>query len=195
MSQTSPSAMTYRPAAGAPGKPRSASEGEGGDHHHVPVPKAAIIAIGALLLASVIMVGLSQLTGLGQASAVTIDVSQRYALVFEDADDGNIVVRDPASGAVVHRFEGDIENGFVRVALRALIFDRKQAGIGPEVPFDLLETGGGRLFLSDPSTGEFVALGAFGGENGQRFVPLAEAADRAGLAQQPGLVTLKGDPR
>ncbi|MEM7766386.1 MAG: photosynthetic complex assembly protein PuhC [Pseudomonadota bacterium] len=162
------------------------------DHHdEVPVPKAAIIAVGLLMVASVLLVGLSQLSGIGQATAIEIQAEERFALVFTDGAPGTIEVSDPGTGTVIHAFDGT-ENGFVRVALSALVFDRKRAGIPPDSPYTLITTEGGPAYLIDPATGEFVALGAFGGDNGHRFDPLIDAARAAGLAQPPQPITLKG---
>lgn len=163
------------------------------DHRHdVPVPRGAIIAVGMMLAVSVALVGLSQMTGLGQSSSIEVEAQHRFALVFADAEDGAIDVRDPADGGLVHRFDGEGQIGFVRVALRALVFDRQTDGIGQDTPFHLLTTESGEAYLTDPATGQFVALNAFGGDNGNQFTALIEAAERSGLALPGGSITLKG---
>jgi len=160
--------------------------------HDVPVPKGAIIAVALVLAATVVLVAISQLTGAGQARSVTIEADRQFALIFSDGADGAIEVSDAASGEAIHAFDPDGQNGFVRVALRALIFDRQRAGVGPDVPFHLLTTPGGQAYLSDPATGQFVALNAFGGDNGTRFAPLVAAAEATGNATRPGIITLGG---
>lgn len=159
----------------------------------VPIPEPAIKAVAIALALVVALVALSQWTGVGQPNGITVDADQRYALLFSDGDEGAIEVSDPVSAAVVHRFESE-ETGFIRVALKALIFDRERAGIGQDQPFHLLTTEAGPAYLLDPATGEFVALSAFGDGNGAQFAPLIEAARTAGIGEPAAGITLKGDP-
>jgi hypothetical protein len=69
--------------------------------------------------------------------------------------------------------------GFLRGALRALVRERRQHGLGDEQPFRLLAHPDGRLTLEDPATGRpHGPLGLRAHQRGP-FCPPAGPAARA----------------
>lgn len=167
--------MAYSSADPDQGQGPVPHRGPAGHDDSVKVPTPAIVAVGLLLIASVLLVGLARISGIGLATPVSIDAQERYALLVTDGDDGSIDIRSAANGDLVHSYPAG-EHGFVRVALSALVFDRQKVGIGSEVPFDLVLTESGQLYLTDPATDQIIPLGAFGGDNAASFQPLLAAA-------------------
>lgn len=135
------------------------------------LPMLPLAAMAALVLSSLIGVGLVRLTGLSaqqQPDAATLAVRQ---LRFEDRDDGGIEVRDARSGALLDTVAPGT-NGFLRSTMRGLVRERKRQGLGPETPFELLGRSDGRLTLVDPGTGRRVDLESFGPSNSAVFARL-----------------------
>jgi putative photosynthetic complex assembly protein len=139
------------------------------------LPILPLAAMAALVLSSLIGVGLVRLAGLSaqqQPDAATLAVRQ---LRFEDRDDGGIEVRDARSGALLDTVAPGT-NGFLRSTMRGLVRERKRQGLGPETPFELLGRSDGRLTLVDPGTGRRVDLESFGPSNSAVFARLMSAA-------------------
>jgi putative photosynthetic complex assembly protein len=135
------------------------------------LPILPLAAMAALVLSSLIGVGLVRLNGLSaqqQPDAATLAVRQ---LRFEDRDDGGIDVRDARSGALLDTVAPGT-NGFLRSTMRGLVRERKRQGLGPETPFELLGRSDGRLTLVDPGTGRRVDLESFGPSNSAVFARL-----------------------
>jgi len=82
-------------------------------------------------------------------------------------------VKDFPQGAVIARFEG--EQGFMRGTLRAMARERRSRNLGPELPFDLVAHGQGRLTLIDPSTQYRIDLESFGPTQLAMFAQLRDA--------------------
>jgi putative photosynthetic complex assembly protein len=150
----------------------------GEDHHdEIHVPRGALIAVGALLLVSLVAVGVSRWAGVGFDSRSQAQVVAERMLRFEDGPDGTIRVIEAGGGEgrllrVIDR-EG---SGFLRGTLRALARERKLAGAGAQAPFRLVARADGRLTLEDPSTSERVDLESFGRTNAAAFAQLLSGA-------------------
>lgn len=89
-------------------------------------------------------------------------------LRFEDGADGSVVIRDPASGAVLESLPPG-GSGFVRGVLRGLARERGLRGLGPQVPMRLTGWGNGSLTLQDLATGEAIEVNSFGPTNAAAF--------------------------
>lgn len=142
------------------------------------LPMLPLAAMAALVLSSLIGVGLVRLAGLSaqqQPDAATLAVRQ---LRFEDRDDGGIEVRDARSGALLDTVAPGT-NGFLRSTMRGLVRERKRQGLGPETPFELLGRSDGRLTLVDPGTGRRVDLESFGPSNSAVFARLMSSSTGA----------------
>ena len=148
--------------------------------HDLHPPRGLLMACGALILFALIGVGATRLSGAGHVTDWRSLSVATLPLVFEDGADGSVIARSPETGAVVHVWEPET-GGFVRTSMRSLAVSRKGMGIGPEPAFILHRTGNDKLILEDPSTGEWVSLNAFGGDNVGQFTSLFD--DAKGAAQ------------
>lgn len=146
--------------------------------HDLHPPRGLLMAIGALLLFTVIGVGATQLAGAGHVTNWRAMSAESLPLVFEDGADGSIVVREPGTGDVLRTWAPET-GGFVRTAMRSLALKRRQMGIGSGPPFVLHRTGNGNLIIEDPQTSEWVSLDAFGGDNAAEFRKLISPAETA----------------
>lgn len=147
------------------------------------VPKAAVWALGALLLVTLLGVGAVRLSGTNIRSADAPTVAQR-SLRFEDGAAGSVDVFDAKTGVRIDNVAG--EAGFLRGSLRALVRERKMRGIGSGPAFELMARSDNRLTLHDPATGERLDLESFG--------PTNAAVYRRWLQDSPSLLTLPALP-
>ncbi|MEL6665050.1 MAG: photosynthetic complex assembly protein PuhC [Pseudomonadota bacterium] len=148
------------------------------DHKHdIRTPAPILFAVGLLLAGVTAFVGLAQLTGLGVADLSNEAVVERMEVKFLDEDDGGVGAYDPESGAIIHVFHPG-EGGFVRTALRSLNLNRRQAGFGPMIPYELHKSATGHVVLFDPATEKSITLDAFGDANENDFAQLFEPSNR-----------------
>jgi putative photosynthetic complex assembly protein len=126
------------------------------------VPRQAVIALGAVLAATLLAVAAVRLSGVEIRTPDAATAAQR-SLRFEDGAAGSVVVIDAATGKVIDEING--EAGFLRGSLRALVRERKKRGIGAGPAFELIARTDGRLTLADPATGERLDLESFGPAN------------------------------
>lgn len=147
--------------------------------HHDPhaIPRAPIVAAGALVLVTLLTVAGARWAGVATNSSARIGepVTAVVEARFEDRDDGAVVVREAGSGRVLSVAEPG-SGGFLRGTLRALVRERRQHGLGAEQPFRLLAHPDGRLTLEDPATGRRMDLSAFGPSNVAVFARLLPTA-------------------
>ena len=135
------------------------------------VPRSMLVALGGLVLVSLLSVTFVRVTGVGVvhvADAAPVTVRE---FRFEDERDGSIVVRDARSNRTVHTVDPGT-NGFLRGTMRGLARERHRRGIGPEIPFRMIGHADGKLTLEDPATGRRVDLGSFGPTNAAVFASL-----------------------
>lgn len=126
------------------------------------LPRGAIIALGAVLAATLLAVAAVRLSGVDIRTPDAPAAAQR-SLRFEDGAAGSVLVIDATSGRVIDEVSG--EAGFLRGTLRALVRERRMRGIGAGPPFELIARTDGRLTLSDPATSERLDLESFGPTN------------------------------
>ncbi len=136
---------------------------------HATFPRLPLLAIGALVLVSLISVTAVRLSGVSVRAPDASAVATRL-LRFEDRPDGGVAVIDARSGRLIDALQG--EQGFLRGALRALTRERRMRDLGPQQPFELAARADGRLTLSDPATGTRLDLEAFGPTNVAVFARL-----------------------
>jgi putative photosynthetic complex assembly protein len=142
--------------------------------HHAPVPRGPLLAIGALVLATVVGAGLSRLSGLGTLRMPEAAAVQVRELRFDDRADGSVAIRDAGSDRLVATVAPG-SGGFLRGTMRGLVRERKRQGIGDDVAFRLVGHADGRLTLEDPATGRQIDIGSFGPTNGAVFAQLMTA--------------------
>jgi putative photosynthetic complex assembly protein len=141
---------------------------------HPPVPRGPLLAIGALLLATVLGAGSARLGGLGALRVPEAPAVQVRELRFDDRADGSVAIRDAGSGRVVATVAPG-SGGFLRGTMRGLVRERKRQGLGDDLPFRLAGHADGRLLLEDPATGRLIDIGSFGPTNGAVFAQLLAA--------------------
>lgn len=138
---------------------------------HTGFPRAPLIAVGALVLGTVLAVATVRVTGVGAMHVPDAPVLQTRELRFEDRPDGSIAVLDAGGRRVVETIAPE-SNGFLRGTMRGLARERMRQGIGRDVPFRMLGHADGRLTLEDPATGRRVDLGSFGPTNAAVFAQI-----------------------
>ncbi len=126
------------------------------------VPRQAVLALGLLLIVTLLGVAAVRLSGTPIRAADAPTAAQR-SLRFEDGPAGSVTVLDARSGERIDSVSG--EAGFLRGSLRALVRERKLRGIGSGPAFELIARTDGRLTLLDPATGERLDLESFGPTN------------------------------
>jgi putative photosynthetic complex assembly protein len=135
------------------------------------VPRAALVAVGALVAATLVAVGAVRISGV-PIRAPDAEPMQTRSLRFEDRPDGGVAVIEAREARELVVLTG--EQGFLRGALRALTRERARRGLGAEQPFELIARADGRLTLLDPATGERVDLESFGPTNAGVFARLLD---------------------
>lgn len=136
-----------------------------------PQRKPAIAAAG-LICAAIILV----LVGRHGETPKVIEpnsVVDSVEVRFEDLDDGSVVASDAKTGSELGRI-GIGVGGFVRVTMRSFAIERKQRGLGSDVPFTLARMTDGDLLLQDPLTHRTMLLNAFGPANEGAFAQLLD---------------------
>lgn len=148
--------------------------------HHIPVPRAAIVGAGALLLASIVLAGVARSSRLAEAERATATATapQSIDVRFEDRAGGALAVLDARTGVELH-VVAPATNGFVRGVLRGMFRTRKLEAMSKEAVFRLSREADGRLSLVDPESGRRVDLDSFGPTNSESFATILEAGVRA----------------
>lgn len=145
-----------------------------------PFPKLPLYGAIGLVLFSLLLVGSVRL-GLivpVRASAEQYrearGIEPLYArdLLFADAPDGSVLVREAATGELVHQIPAGSENGFVRGVMRGLARERRMKEVGAEPPFRVTLWTDNELTLTDLATGREIDLNAFGRSNREAFLAL-----------------------
>ena len=135
-----------------------------------------MIGAGALVVASLLIVGIARLTGYVPDKPAPTAVVQSRDLRFEDRADGAVLVYSSDDNTLVYTVQPGT-NGFVRGVLRGLVRDRRADHVGAAPPFRLTRWADGRLSLDDPSTGRHVDLEVFGPTNAGAFADILIAGD------------------
>jgi putative photosynthetic complex assembly protein len=138
------------------------------------LPRGPLLALGGLVLATLLFAAGARLTGFGAAATADAAPVATRELRFEDRGDGGIDILDARS---LQRIDAVApgSNGFLRSAMRGLVRERKRAGVGPDTPFRLIGRADGRLTLEDPATGRRIDLESFGATNAAAFARLLQA--------------------
>jgi putative photosynthetic complex assembly protein len=144
--------------------------------HDQSVPRGALLGAALLIGFTLLAVAVTRLSGVDISARSQAAVVAERILRFEDAPDGSIRVMElPAAAggpAVVLQVIPAGNGGFLRGALRALVRERRSAGLGAETPFRLVARADGRLTLEDPATAQRLDLDSFGPTNSAIFAQL-----------------------
>lgn len=127
-------------------------------------PGVFLVAAVGLISVTIALALIARVSDVGATRLSQPAAKRMVQLAFVDLDDGSIAVRDARSSRLLLTVKPG-ENGFVRVAMRSVAFERRAAGISPELPVALAQDDKGRLWLRDPSTQRLLYLDAFGAGN------------------------------
>lgn len=138
------------------------------------IPRGFLLAAGALVGVSMAMALVARMTDIGAAREAPPSIAHSVELRFEDRASGALAVLDAHSDRLLKIIEPG-HDGFVRVAIRALAFDRKARGAPMSPHFALGRANDGSYWLRDPATGRALRLEAFGHANVKAFAQFLPA--------------------
>lgn len=146
-------------------------------HHHGQLRKSEripLMAIACLAVATFIVVlitGPASRPGTDGIAERGIARDASRMIVFEDAEAGTVHIRDAESSDIIATF-GVSEGGFLRSALRAILYQRSTRGDDLYAPIELARAESGLTILYDPLTDRLINLDAFGPKNRDQFAAL-----------------------
>jgi putative photosynthetic complex assembly protein len=145
----------------------------------IRVPRGALLAMGGLVVATMVLAGVARATGTGAVGNPVLTVGDGPALTiaFEGDAEGTVHVIDVATGRTLETLAPG-EGGFLRGVLRPLERERVRRGLGADAPYELRYNADASLLLSDPLTDVAVDVAAFGATSSGAFARLLEAASR-----------------
>lgn len=135
--------------------------------------RRALMACGVVAMITLVIAAYAKWTGSGQYYSPQGEVVAVAELRFEDEADGVVAVYDAATGAELISYGMD-EGVFVRSVMRGIARQRRLGDLPRDVPVVLSELEGGELWLTDPTNGIEIYLGAFGPDNVAAFSELLE---------------------
>lgn len=138
-------------------------------------PRGALLGAGLLIAFTILIAGVTRVVDVGTVRYNPAAVDDSVAVRFADRDDGAVVVYAADSDRLLIELAPGT-NGFVRGVMRGLARERRQYGVGPEVPFELTRVGERGLLIRDPGTERVIDLRAFGLENLAAFRAVYDAA-------------------
>lgn len=130
------------------------------------IPKPLLLAMLALVVASVVIVGLAAISGrahVGVPKAASI-IAER-SVILQGGGAQAVTVLDP-NGAVMMDLP---HGGFITVIQNGVERARTTAGLDQSLPVRIIKYDNGRLAVLDDTTGWSVELGAFGSDNRAAF--------------------------
>jgi putative photosynthetic complex assembly protein len=136
-----------------------------------PFPRAALFGMGGLILFTLVVVTVAQLTGYEDVGPAAADVVEQKLLRFVDAGSGEVRIYDAGNDQLVAILAPGTEN-FIRGVVRSLARERRAQDIGRNIPFQLALHSDNRLTLTDQATGRSIDLQAFGQTNVDAFARL-----------------------
>jgi len=145
-----------------------------------PFPKGALVAVGCLLGACLLLVSLHQLSERRSpsdphAAYASVEAEDWRLLRFVLTDDGGAVAYDGETGEGLGPI-GEAD-GFIRAVVSGLLFERRKRGLSEDPVYELVRWTDGRLSLEDVDTQIRVNLGAFG-------ITFIKQAEDFGLLEQ-----------
>lgn len=140
---------------------------------NITPPKPALRVAVAMVILTFTLAILSSQFGVGKAADIYENPVAQRELVFEDAPDGGILVKDGDTGELALTLPSGT-NGFLRGALRAMADRRRRADKPYDEPFVLTAWQDGRVTIEDPLTDERIAVSSFGPTQVKSFVALLD---------------------
>ncbi len=151
---------------------------------NITPPKPALRVAVAMVILTLTVATLASQFGIFKSADVYENPVAQRPLMFEDAPDGGILVRDGETGATALSLPPGT-NGFLRGALRAMADRRRKAGKSHDAPFVLTAWGDGRVTIEDPQTDERIAVSSFGPTQVRSFVALLDRDGTVLATKQP----------
>jgi putative photosynthetic complex assembly protein len=150
-----------------------------------PFPRSVLIGTAVLLSATILLAAAAQWQKrYGPPPEPTAqDLMQpieERVLLFVPGEGDALAVVDTASGATIG--ELNATDGFIRVLLQSLKFDRDKIGLEADQTYILALWPDGRITFEDPATGIRVNTGAFGQPTKDRFYRFLENGEAARAA-------------
>jgi putative photosynthetic complex assembly protein len=139
--------------------------------HNRRFPRSALIGAAALILFSLAAAGFARLSGIGTTGVPDAQVVASRVLLFEDRDDGAVIVREAEDKRLITVLAPGT-NGFVRGVMRGFARERRREDVRTEAPFLLARWSDGRFSIEDAATHERIELVAFGPTNEAAFAHL-----------------------
>ena len=133
-----------------------------------------LTGIAGIVMAVLAATLVARLTGYQADSTPVSTVTELRELGFRDLPRGVVEIYEWHSDRTIARLPAG-EGSFIRGVVRSLV--RQRRGLSPDaVPrFELARHSDARLVLSDPETGEYIDLVAFGPTNVAAFARLLDA--------------------
>lgn len=143
-----------------------------------PFPRAPLLGAAALILGAIAVSAGARVSDLGTSRLAYATPIESRDLRFEDRADGSVAVIDAKSGALIELMTPGT-GGFVRIVMRGLARERRNAGMDETLPFTLTRWDDGRLTIADPTTGRRNELMGFGSTNVHAFASLLLAGSKS----------------
>lgn len=153
------------------------SLGDRRSSHHDGVPRGILLGAALLVGFALLAAGLARRIDVGTLHMPAASPVDRFALRFEDRDDGSVAVRDASDGSDIYVVQPGTY-GFIRSTLRGLARERRRADFDATTPFLLTRWSDGTVSLEDTTTNRRVNLDAFGPDNARAFAQLFDERRR-----------------
>lgn len=135
--------------------------------------RRGLLVLASVMLTAIAVAGIGRITGPLPQSGADAQPTMARDLLFADAADGGVEVRDAKTGEMIATLAAGT-NAFLRATMRGFARQRMREDSGPATPFRLTAWSDGRLSLADRATGRSVELEAFGGTNMAVFAALLQ---------------------
>jgi putative photosynthetic complex assembly protein len=135
---------------------------------HQPFPPGAMLALGGLVLFSLLAVVIAMANDYKADTTFAAEVAQQRDLRFIDHGAGAVGIHDADNDELVLSLAPG-EDNFIRGVVRSMARDRRSRGMGQDTPFRLSRYDNGQLTLTDLATTRQINLNAFGSTNATAF--------------------------
>lgn len=132
------------------------------------VPRRAIIAAGLLVCFSLGIVSFARYTGYKWDWKPDGTVVASRAIDFVQAPNGDVSVKDAKSGQILGSYTFT-ENAFMRTVMLGLRKERAIVASNRAEPFTIEQWNDGRVTVSDPVSGRYFEMAAFGHHQVETF--------------------------
>jgi len=132
------------------------------------VPRKALFAAGMLICFTLGVVGFARYTGYKWDWRQGGTVVATRSIEFLQANNGDVKVKDASTGKVLGSYTFT-ENAFMRTVMLGLRKERAIVADGKNQPFNVQQWNDGRVTVSDPVSGRYFEMAAFGRHQVETF--------------------------